>query len=101
MRVSDNSPKQPQPKNPRLYSGVISALNLIKFLGFIGSVGLGILVGQIGEDVGDILGFTTIIISGFTIYVSVQSCIAIIDLLSRIEHNTRRLRQSNYTETDF
>jgi hypothetical protein len=86
MRVSDDSLEQPKPKNPRLYNGVISYLELIKILGLIGSVFWGIAAGEYSTAI----GFITFITSAFTIYISMTSCIAIIDLLSRIEHNTRR-----------
>ena len=86
MRVSDDSPKRPRVQNDRLYTGLVSTLETIKILGLIGSVFWGIAAG--GYDVA--LGFITFLTSAFTIYISMTSCIAIIDLLSRIEDNTRK-----------
>lgn len=97
MRVSDDSPKQPRAKNPRFYNGIISSLKIIRILGLIGSVFWGIAV----EEYDAALGFITFLTSAFTIYISMTSCIAIIDLLSRIEYNIRKPQSINNVENDW
>jgi hypothetical protein len=97
MRVSDGFSEQPKAKHPRLYNGVITSLEIIKILGLIGSAIFGTLVAE-NYDAG--IGFITFLTSAFTIYISMTSCVAIIDLLSRIEHNTRKPQLKNSVETD-
>ena len=86
MRISDSFSEQPEPTNKRLYTGVVSKLNTIKFLGFFGSFLGGIAWGQ-GSF---IRGGIVFIILVLATYVVLQSSIVIIDLLSRIEYNTRK-----------
>lgn len=97
MRVSDGSPRQPKGKRLGLYGGVIGTLELLRVIGFLGAVVWGIAL----SDLDGILGLITFITSGLTIYVSTTTCIAIIDLLGRIEQNTRHLQDINYGEYDY
>ena len=97
MEASNNYPKQQVTENHRLYGGVVSILELLRVFGLIGAVFWGLAVGQIDG----VLGFITFVTSGLTIYISMTSCVAIIDLLSRIELNTRKPEPINFAESDW
>lgn len=83
------------PNANRLYTQFISSLKIIQYFGYFIVVGFSLLWGSGVLMLHPIIGFITIVLSaGFgclSVYVVTQSLIAIVDLLSRIEHNTRPL----------
>ena len=87
------APNNPNPN--RLYTGFISSLKIIQYLGYFTVVGISLMWGIGGFTFHPIIGFIAIVLpSGFgclSFYVVTQGLIAIVDLLSRIEHNTRPL----------
>lgn len=85
MRINQlfNSPNQ-----GKLYSRFISILKLLQIIGYIVAFIIGISVGS--YNFGDAL---LLVVGGFfSIYLPTQGFIAIIDILSHIEDNTRHLK---------
>ena len=76
-------------KKHRYYGSLISSLKIMRGIGIFGAV----IWGCVASLFGIVLGLITFITSAFTTYISITTCIAIIDLLSKIEHNTRKLEQ--------
>ena len=95
--MSSNVPPSISNHN-RLYTRFITALKIIQYIGYC-LVAIYITVSFISlskipsgvNGVGFITLFTLIwaLVAFLTVYISTQSLIAIIDLLSRIERNTR------------
>lgn len=90
-------------KPTRLYRNVVRSIRAIGFIGYIGALIFSVFVtagvesmeGMEGIDAFDSIFLILIFIFTFTplvfsLYVVTQSSIAIIDLLSRIEFNTRQ-----------
>lgn len=69
----------------RSYSNLISVLKIIQSIALLGSIITGLVVASIHPAIGII----ALVACGLSVYVSTQSFIAIIDLLSQIERNTR------------
>lgn len=88
-----NIPPSRIPSQNRLYKGLITTLQILQFVGyvivalysFVFSTFFSVFYGQFGG----ILALISLIIGCITVYVTTQVLIAIIDLLSRIEENTR------------
>ncbi len=87
-----NIPPPRIPSQNRLYKGLISTLEILKFVGFVFvalySLFILTFAGLYGQ-LGLILALTSFVIGCISVYVTTQVLIAIIDLLSRIEENTR------------
>lgn len=95
MKVTKNSSKQDKPKPTRLYLNLISAIRLIGFIGYIGALIFSVFIAaEASSDVSGAWGFLILIVTFtpllFSLYVVTQSSVAIIDLLSRIEFNSRQ-----------
>lgn len=77
---------------PKLYTGFVATLQLLQVLGYFIAVVFSLsqtYQSSGGIFLGIILGIILSLISCFVIYISTQGLIAVIDLLSRIERNTR------------
>ncbi|MDF5720582.1 MAG: hypothetical protein PUP91_08865 [Rhizonema sp. PD37] len=95
--MSSDSPPSISNQN-RLYTRFITALKIIQYIGYFLAAAYTTLsfisLSQIPSGANG-LGFLTLftliwaLIACLTVYISTQSLIAIIDLLSRIERNTR------------
>jgi hypothetical protein len=73
---------------PKLYTGFVATLKLLQVLGYFIAVVFSL--SQTYQSSGGIfLGIILSLTSCFVIYISTQGLTAVIDLLSRIERNTR------------
>ena len=86
-----------QPKSIRLYGRLINSFKVIQIIGGIGILIYSIVAGINYEEmhpnggfVSFLVGLFTFLTSIFALYVVTQSTVAMIDLLSRIEFNTRQ-----------
>ena len=86
MATANNFSEQSEFKH-RSYANLISVLKTIQSFALLGST----IIGLLGASVHLGIGLIAFITSALTVYVSTQSFIAIIDLLSQIEHNTRTI----------
>lgn len=88
-----NIPPPRIPSQNRLYKGLITTLKILQFVGYVfvalySFVLVALFSGFYGQF-GGILALISFIIGCISVYVTTQVLIAIIDLLSRIEENTR------------
>lgn len=79
---------------PRLYTRLIKTLKIIQYVGYlivalfgILSIGFSLYAGTVGFI--QLIALVQIAIALGIIYITTQGLIAVIDLLSRIEQNTR------------
>ncbi|HEY9749062.1 MAG TPA: hypothetical protein V6C63_10305 [Allocoleopsis sp.] len=76
----------------KLYIGFVATLKTIQFLGYLAVFSAGIIVGSQSDNL--VSGVVLSIVICFFIYISTQGVIAIIDLLSHIEINSRNIAAS-------
>ena len=88
-----NIPPPRIPSQNRLYKGLITTLEILKFVGFVFVAFYCLLIfllySAFYRQYGLILASTSFLLGCIIVYVTTQVLIAIIDLLSRIEENTR------------
>jgi hypothetical protein len=78
-----------------LYNNYVTVLKILQIIGYF----LGVISGiRLGTQVGFGAGIFAIIFSVAINYIATQGFIAIIELLSRIEYNTRSLRNQDDQE---
>jgi hypothetical protein len=86
---------QPDSKPKRLYTRFISILKIIQYVGFFFVAVLSLLPVFLNRGLVPPLAIVGIVlqavIGGVIVYLFTQGLIVIVDLLSRIEHNTRPL----------
>lgn len=85
MRINQQSSI---PNQGKLYSSFISTLKLLQIIGYVVVFIVGLSLGSYNFGSALLL----IVVGFFSIYLSTQGFIAIIDILSHIEDNTRHLK---------
>ncbi|MBW4489083.1 MAG: hypothetical protein KME12_14940 [Trichocoleus desertorum ATA4-8-CV12] len=80
----------------KLYIGFVATLKTVQFLGYLAVLSAGIIVGSQSDKpvYGVVFSIVLSIVICFFIYISTQGFIAIIDLLSHIEINSRNIATS-------